>query len=56
MRIYSQNIGMEISIIVMRIGKQHVRNGMELPNQNKIRTLEEKDKYKFLGILEADTI
>ena len=29
---------------------------MELPNQDKIRTLEEKETYKYLGILEADTI
>ena len=29
---------------------------MELPNQVKIRTLEEKETYKYLGILEADTI
>ena len=29
---------------------------MELPNQNKIRTLGEKETYKYLGILEADTI
>ena len=29
---------------------------MELPNQDKIRTLGEKEKYKHLGILKADTI
>ena len=29
---------------------------MELLNQNKIRTLGEKEIYKYLGILEADTI
>ena len=29
---------------------------MELPNQEKIRTLGEKQTYKYLGILEADTI
>ena len=29
---------------------------MELPNQNKIRTLGEKETYKYLGTLEADTI
>ena len=29
---------------------------MELPNQDKIRTLGEKETYKCLGILEADTI
>ena len=29
---------------------------MELPSQDKIRTLGEKETYKYLGILEADTI
>ena len=29
---------------------------MELLNQLKIRTLGEKETYKYLGILEADTI
>ena len=31
-------------------------NRMELPNQDKIRTLGEKETYKFLGILKANTI
>ena len=30
--------------------------GMELPSQEKIRTLGEKVTYKYLGILETDTI
>ena len=60
-RIYSQDIGMEFSIekcamLVMKSGKRHITDGMELPNQNKIRTLGEKETYKYLGILEADTI
>ena len=29
---------------------------MELPNQEKIRTLGEKETYKYLDILEVDTI
>ena len=29
---------------------------IELPNPDKIRTLREKEPYKYLGILEADTI
>ena len=29
---------------------------MELPNQDKIRTLGENETYKYLGIFEADTI
>ena len=31
-------------------------DGMELPNHDKIRTLGENETYKFLDILEADTI
>ena len=60
-RIYSQDIGMEFgieecAIIVMKIGKRHMTDGIELPNHDKIKTLEENETYKYLGILEADTI
>ena len=60
-RIYSQDIGMEFgiekcAILVMKSGKWHLTDGMELPNQDKIRTLRENETYKYLGILEADTI
>ena len=60
-RIYSHDIGMEFGIekcamFVMKSGKQHMTDGIELPNQDKIRTLRENDAYKYLGILEADTI
>ena len=40
----------------MKNGKRHITDGMELPNQDKIRKLEEKGSYKYSGILEADTI
>ena len=40
----------------MKSGKRHLTDGMELPNQDKIRTLGEKETFKYLGILEADTI
>ena len=60
-RIYSQDIGMEFGIEkcamhVMKSGKRHMTDGMEQPNHDRIRTLEEKETYKYLGILEADTI
>ena len=53
-RIYSQDIGMGFGMercakLVMKSGK------VELPNQV-IRTLGENETYKFLGMLEADTI
>ena len=40
----------------MKSGKQHMTDRMELPNHNEIRTLGENETYKYLGILEADTI
>ena len=60
-RIYSQDIGMEFGIEkcalpVMNGGKRHMTDGIELPNQDKIRTLGENETYKYLGILEADTV
>ena len=60
-RIYSQDTGMEFGIekctmLVMKSVKRHLTDGMELPNQDKIRTLREKETYKYLVILEADTI
>ena len=44
------------ALLVMKSGKQHLTDGIELPNQAKIRTLAENETYKYLGILEADTI
>ena len=54
-RLYSQVIGMEFgikkcAILVMKYGKQHLTNGMELTTQDKIIMLEEKETYKYLGI------
>ena len=40
----------------MKSGKQHQIDGIELPNEDKIRTLAENESYKYLRILEADTI
>ena len=60
-RIYSREIGMEFGIekcamLVMKRGKRQLTDGMELPNQDKIKTLAENETYKYLGILKADTI
>ena len=60
-RIYSQDMGMEFGIekcalLVMKSSKRYLTNGMELPNQDKIRMLAENETYKYLGILEADII
>ena len=40
----------------MKSGKRNLTEGMELQNQDKIRTLTESETYKYLGILEADSI
>ena len=57
-RIFCQDIGMEFGIekctmLVMKSGKRHIKEGIELPNQV---VIEEKETIKYLGILEADTI
>ena len=44
------------AILVMKSGKRHLTDRMELPNQEKTRTLGEKETYNYLGIMEADTI
>ena len=31
-------------------------DGIQLPNQNTIKSLDENESYKYLGILEADNI
>ena len=40
----------------MKSGKRQIAEGIDLPNQEKIRMLREKETYKYLGILEADII
>ena len=60
-RIYTKDIGKGFGIekcamFVMKCGKRHLTDGMELPNHDKIRRFGEKETYKYLGILEADNI
>ena len=45
----------KFTMLVMKSGKQHIKEWVELPNQV-IRTLRKKETYKYLGILKADTI
>ena len=59
--IYSDDIRMEFAIekcamLIMERGKRQKTKGTELPNQDIIRTHGEKEIYKNVGILEADTI
>ena len=44
------------AMLVMKSGKRHMTDGIELPNQEKIRTHAENHAYKYLRILEADPI
>ena len=44
------------TLLVMKSGKRHMMNGVKLQNPVVIRTLGEKESYKYLGILEVDTI
>ena len=61
MIIYSQNKEIEFGIekctmLVMDNGKRQTKEWIEPANQVKIRTLREKETYKYLGILEAEII
>ena len=40
----------------MKNEKRQMMEGIELPDQEKIRPLWENKTYKYLGILEADTV
>ena len=44
------------AMFVMKSGKWHLTDGMELPSQDKIRTLGENETNKYLVSLEADTV
>ena len=44
------------TVLVMKSGSRHLTNGIVQPNQDKIRKLEEKEKYRYLDIWEADII
>ena len=60
-RMCSQGIGMELGLekcamLIIKSGKRHMTDRLKLPNQGKIWTLGEKETYKYLGILEVDTI
>ena len=44
------------ALLVIKSGKRHMTDEMELPNYDKIRTLGEEENHKYLGILEDDAI
>ena len=58
-RVFSEDIGMEFGIekcamLVIERGKIVKSVGIELPDHRIIRSLQEGESYKYLGILEAD--
>ena len=60
-RIYSQDNGIEFgnekcAMLIMKGGKKGTTVGREALNQERFRTLGEKENYKYLAILKADTI
>ena len=61
MRIYGKDIGVKFgqekyAMLIMKSGIQQMTEGIELTNQENVRTFEEKETYKYLGILEVDII
>ena len=59
-RIFSQAIGMkfgnECAVLIIKTRKKETTEGIELANQECIKTIREKENDKYLGILEEDTI
>ena len=58
-RIFSEDIGMDFGIekcamLVTEKGKIVKSVGKELPDGKVIKPLQERESYKYLGILEAD--
>ena len=43
-------------MLIIRSRKRQMTEGLELPSQEKIWTLREKETYKYLGILKTDKI
>ena len=41
-------------MLILKIGKRETMERTEQPNQEIIKTLSEKENYKYLGIFEVD--
>ena len=44
------------AMLIIISGKRQITEGIELPKQERIRSLREKENHEYLGILEADSI
>ena len=51
-----KNVCMYVCMYVLKRGKRTVCEGISLPDNLVIKSLEEDGSYKYLGILEADQI
>ena len=60
-RIYIQDIGMKFGIkkyamLIMKSGNREIAGRRDLKNQERTRTLAEKENTEYWGILKADNI
>ena len=60
-QIFSKDIGMQLgidksAILVMKKGKIVKSDGIELPNEEVIKSLEERQSHKYLCVLETDEV
>ena len=60
-RIVSNDIGMEFGVqkcamLVIKRGKVIESNGIDLPNNETIKSIHEENGYKYLGVMEADQV
>ena len=60
-RIFSEDIRMgfgikKCGVLVIKKGRYHHSEGIEMPSQEKIREIDVENGYKYLGVLEADGI
>ena len=44
------------AMLIIKSGKTEITEGIELPHQERIRMLGVKGNYRYMGILEVDTI
>ena len=59
LRIYSQDIGMQLPIekcVMLKWKVEKEKQRKDQPDQERIRTLGEMEKYKYFRILEANTL
>ena len=59
MRVFSKDIGMQsgvkkCAVLIMKRGRQIKSDGVKIPGSNVIRSLQENDGYKYLGVLQND--